>query len=77
MLKFIGCMLIASIAISTITGIIGFFVDLVRFGKKQYEEDIIPSTKAYAERLEVMEKEVEEDGTSDGSNYSALSDIRL
>lgn len=77
MLKLIGCVLIASIVISTITGIIGFFVDLVRFGKKQYEEDIIPSTKAYAERLEVMEKEVEENGTSDGSNYSALSDIRL
>lgn len=77
MLKLIGCVLIASIAISTITGIIGFFVDLVRFGKKQYEEDIIPSTEAYAERLEVMEKEVEENGTSDGSNYSALSDIRL
>lgn len=77
MLKLIGCVLIASIAISTITGIIGFFVDLVRFGKKQYEEDIIPSTKAYAERLEVMEKEVDENGTSDGSNYSALSDIRL
>lgn len=77
MLKLIGCVLIASIAISTITGIVGFFIDLVRFGKKQYEEDIIPSTKAYAERLEVMEKEVEENGTSDGSNYSTLSDIRL
>lgn len=77
MLKLIGCVLIASIAISTITGIIGFFVDLVRFGKKQFEEDIIPSTKAYAERLEVMEKEVEENGTSDCSNYSTLSDIRL
>ena len=77
MLKLIGCVLIASIAISTIFGIIGFFVDLVRFGKKQYEEDIIPSTKAYAERLEEIEKEVKEDGTSDGSNYSTLSDIRL
>lgn len=77
MLKLIGCVLIASIAISTITGIIGFFVDLVRFGKKQYEEDIIPSMKAYAERLEVMEKEVEENGTSDGSYHSTLSDIRL
>lgn len=77
MLKLICCVLIASIAISTITGIIGFFVDLVRFGKKQYEEDIIPSTKAYTERLEVMEKEVKENGTSDRSNYSTLSDIRL
>lgn len=77
MLKLIGCVLIASIAISTITGIIGFFVDLVRFGKKQFEEDITPSTEAYAERLEEIEKEVKEDGTSDGSNYSALSDIRL
>lgn len=77
MLKLIGCVLIASIAISTITGVIGFFVDLVRFGKKQYEEDITPSTEAYAERLEVMEKEVKENGTSDRSNYSTLSDIRL
>lgn len=77
MIKLIGCVLIASIAISTITGIIGFFVDLVRFGKKQYEEDITPSTEAYAELLEEIEKEEEKDGTSDGSNYSALSDIRL
>lgn len=77
MLKLIGCVLIASIAISTITGIIGFFVDLVRFGKKQYEEDITPSTEAYAERLEEIEKEVKEDGTSDGSYHSTLSDIRL
>ena len=77
MLKLIGCVLIASIAISTITGIFGFFVDLVRFGKKQYEEDITPSSEGYAERLEAMGKEVDEYGTSNSPDHSALSDIRL
>ena len=77
MLKLIGCVLIASIAISTISGIIGFFIDLIRFGKKQFEECVTPSTEAYEERLEAMGKEVEEHGTSDSPDYPALSDVRV
>lgn len=76
-LKLLLIALLAMIAISTISGVISFFIDLIRFGKKQMEESVTPSTEAYAERLEEIEKEEEEDGTSDGSNYSALSDIRL
>lgn len=69
--------LLALIAISTISGVIGFFIDLIRFGTKQIEESVTPSTEAYAERLEEIEKEVKVDGTSDGSYHSTLSDIRL
>lgn len=69
--------LLAMVAFSTISGIIGFFIDLIRFGKKQMEESVAPSIEAYAERLGEIEKEVKEDGTSDGSYHSALSDIRL
>lgn len=69
--------LLAMVALSTVSGIFGFFIDLIRFGKKQMEESVTPSTEVYAERLEEIEKEVVEDGTSDGSYHSALSDIRL
>lgn len=77
MWKLLLIALLAMVAISTISGVIGFFVDLIRYGKKQFEECVTPSTEFYAERLEEIEKEVIKDGTSNGSYHSALSDIRL
>lgn len=77
MWKLLLLALLIMFAISTISGVIGFFVDIIRFGKKQMEECVTPSAEAYAERLDGIEKEVEENGTSDGSDYSTLSDIRL
>lgn len=77
MWKLIALVLIASVVLSTISGVIGFFVDLIRFGKKQYEEEIIPSAEAYAERLESIEKEVSKSGNIDGSHHPTVSDIRL
>lgn len=77
MWKLLLIALLAMVAISTISGVIGFFIDLIRYGKKQMEESVTPSTEAYAERLEAMGKEADEYGTSNSPDHSALSDIRL
>ena len=77
MLKIIGFLFILSFLISTCSGVVAFFIDIFRFGKKQFEEPICSSNEAYASRLESIEKEVNENGSFDRSNHSIVSDIRL
>lgn len=77
MLKFIGLLFILSLLISTCSGVVAFFIDIIRFGKKQFEEPICSSNEAYAARLESIEKEVNDNGSFDGSDYPIVSDIRL
>lgn len=77
MLKFIGFLFILSIFISTCSGVVAFFIDIFRFGRKQYEEPICSSNEAYAARLESIEKEVNENGNFDGPDHSIVPDIRL
>lgn len=77
MLKFIGFLFILSILISTFSGVVAFFIDIFRFGRKQFEEPICSSNEAYASRLESIEKEVNENGSFDRPDYSIVPDIRL
>lgn len=77
MLKIIGFLFILSILMSTCSGVAAFFIDIFRFGRKQYEEPICSSNESYAARLESMEKEVTDNGSSDGSDHSIVPDIRL
>ena len=77
MLKFIGFLFILSILISTFSGVFAFFIDLFRFGKKQFEEPICSSNEAYIARLESIEKEVNENGSFDRPDYPTVPDIRL
>lgn len=77
MLKIIGFLFILSILMSTCSGVAAFFIDIIRFGRKQFEEPICSSNDAYAARLDSIEKEVNENGNFDGSDHSIVSDIRL
>lgn len=77
MLKFIGFLFILSILMSTCSGVAAFFIDIFRFGRKQFEEPICSSNEAYAARLESTEKEVNENGNFDRPDHSIVSDIRL
>lgn len=77
MLKIIGFLFILSILISSFSGVTAFFIDIFRFGRKQFEEPICSSNDVYASRLESIEKEVNENGSFDCSDHSIISDIRL
>lgn len=77
MLKIIGFLFILSILMSTCSGVAAFFIDIIRFGRKQFEEPICSSNEAYASRLESIEKEVNENGSFDRPDHSIVSDIRL
>lgn len=77
MLKIIGFLFILSILMSTCSGVAAFFIDIIRFGRKQFEESICSSNEAYAARFESIEKEVNENGSFDGPDHSIVSDIRL
>ena len=77
MLKIIGFLFIFSFLISTCSGVAAFFIDIFRFGRKQFEEPICSSNEAYAARLESMEKEVKENGSFDRPDHSIVPDIRL
>ena len=77
MLKIIGFLFILSILISSFSGVVAFFIDIFRFGRKQSEEPICSSNEAYATRLESIEKEVNENGSFDSPDHSIISDIRL
>lgn len=77
MLKIIGFLFILSFLMSTCSGVAAFFIDIFRFGRKQFEEPICSSNEAYASRLESIEKEVNENGSFDRPDHSIVSDIRL
>lgn len=77
MVKIIGFLFILSILMSTCSGVVAFFIDIFRFGRKQFEEPICSSNEAYASRLESIEKEVNEIGSFDGSDRPIVPDIRL
>ena len=77
MLKIIGFLFIFSFLISTFSGVVAFFIDIFRFGKKQFEEPICSSNEAYAARLESIEKEVNENGSFGRPDYPTVPDIRL
>ena len=77
MLKIIGFLFILSILMSTCSGVVAFFIDIFRFGRKQFEEPICSSNDVYASRLESIEKEVNENGSFDSSDHSIISEIRL